>query len=264
MAIDDPLTDPPPVEVPLPSAPLVRVIAQLRFPLIAAIEQRDFIASFQETIRSDYPILRQEQTQELLSGANVAAPVRQVSTAWRFGSEDGDWRVSLTSEFLALETTRYTSRNDFLARLEVVVTALATWFGPKLVDRLGVRYIDRISGDALADISKLVRAEVRGLVGSRVEPSITHSITETLFTHADTQVLARWGRLPPNTTVDPAAIAPSELPSWILDLDMSSTSAMSFSIQRVIADARRYMERLYTIFRWAVTDEFLRHFGGQS
>jgi uncharacterized protein (TIGR04255 family) len=263
MVIKDPFTDPPPAEVPLAKAPLVRVIAQLRFPLVASIEQRDFIAPFQEAIRATYPILRQEQTQQLLFGANIAPSVRSANTAWRFNSEDGHWRVSLTSDFLALETTKYTSRNDFLKRLETVVAALAGQIDPKLIDRLGVRYVDRISGDALAEIGKLVRPEVRGLTGTPAAGSVSHSITETIFTKDDVQVLVRWGQLPPSVTVDPAAIEPFEAPSWILDLDMFSSKPMSFSTQGVIADARRYMERLYTFFRWAVTDDFLRHYGGK-
>jgi len=263
MVIKDPFTDPPPAEVALANAPLVRVIAQLRFPLVASIEQREFIAPFQEAIRATYPILRQEQTQQLLFGANIAPSVRSTNTAWRFNSEDGHWRVSLTSDFLALETTKYASRNDFLKRLEMVVTALAAQIDPKLIDRLGVRYIDRISGDALAEIGKLVRPEVRGLIGGPASASVSHSITETIFTKDDVQALVRWGQLPPHVTVDPAAIEPSELPSWILDLDMFSSKPMPFSVEGVIADARRYMERLYTFFRWAVTDDFLRHFGGK-
>ena len=260
MVVMDPFLDPVPAEVPLPNAPLVRVIAQVRFPLVAAIEQRDFIAPFQETIRSDYPILRQSQTHQLLLVANVAP---SVSTAWRFASEDGDWRVSLTSDFMSLETTKYRSRTDFLDRLEKVVRALAAKVEPKLTDRLGIRYIDRISGDALAEISKLVRAEVRGLSSSPVEGSVSHSITETLFSRDSTNVLARWGRLPAHATVDPGAIEPADVPSWILDLDMFSTTPASFSIERVLSDARQYMERLYTFFRWVVTPEFLRHFGGR-
>jgi len=263
MAIKDPFTDPPPAEVPLANAPLVRVIGQLRFPLVAAIEQRDFIAPFQEAIRASYPVLRQEQTQQILFGANIAAPAHSVSTAWRFNSEDNHWRVSLTSDFLALETTRYTSRSDFLARLEQVVSALAFRIDPKLLDRLGIRYIDRISGDALADIVRLVRPEVRGLLGTPAAGTVSHSITETMFTRDDAQVLARWGRLPPNVTVDPAAIEPSDAASWILDLDMFSAAPTPFAVERVITDARGYMERLYTFFRWAVTDEFLRHFGAK-
>ena len=263
MVLKDPFTDPPPVEVPLANAPLVRVIAQLRFPLVASIEQRDFVAPFQEAIRASYPILRQEQTQQLLFGANIAPSIRSAGTAWRFGSEDGYWRVSLTSDFLALETTKYKSRSDFLERLQVVVAALAARVDPKLLDRLGIRYIDRISGDALAEIGKLVRPEVRGLAGTPAANAVSHSITETVFAKDDVQALVRWGQLPPHVTVDPAAIEPSDAPSWILDLDMFSAKSVPFSVEGVITDARRYMERLYTFFRWAVTPEFLKHFGGK-
>jgi hypothetical protein len=35
--IDDPLVAPPPTEVPLTNTPLVRVIAQVRFPLVVAV-----------------------------------------------------------------------------------------------------------------------------------------------------------------------------------------------------------------------------------
>ncbi len=261
--VENPFTDPPPAEVPLANAPLIRVIAQLRFPMVTSIDRRDFIAPFQEAIRSTYPILRQELTQGVLFGATSASPVLQTNTAWRFESEDRHWRVSLTSDFLALETTRYTSRGDLLGRLETIATALAVAVGPKLIDRLGIRYIDQISGDALTAIERLIRPEVRGLVGTPLESSIAHSITETIFTRSDAQVLARWGRLPANVTIDPAAISPSDAASWILDLDMFSTRPVPFSVQRVISDARAYMERLYTFFRWAVTDEFLRHFGGK-
>jgi uncharacterized protein (TIGR04255 family) len=169
----------------------------------------------------------------------------------------------LTSDFLALETTKYKSRSDFLERLQVVVAALAARVDPRLLDRFGVRYIDRISGDALAEIGKLVRPEVRGLAGTPAANAVTHSITETVFANDDVQALVRWGQLPPLVTVDPAAIEPSDAPSWILDLDMFSVKSVPFSVEGVITDARAYMERLYTFFRWAVTPEFLRYFGGK-
>jgi len=70
----DPLVAPLPAEVPLKNAPLERVIAQLRFPEILSVEQRDFVAPFQEAIRSKYPVLRQEQTQGILLGPAGAAP----------------------------------------------------------------------------------------------------------------------------------------------------------------------------------------------
>ncbi len=262
MAILDPFADPTPAEVPLAAAPLIRVIAQVRFPLVTAIEQLEFIAPFQEAIRATYPILRQEQTQQLVLGGSMA-PAMRPSTAWRFSSEDAHWRVSLTSDFLALETTRYTSRNDFLGRFEVVVAALVAQVDPKLIDRVGVRFIDRISGDDLDRIGKFIRPEVRGLSGGPAATWVSHSITETVFSRDEVQALVRWGQLPPRVTVDPAAIEPSESPSWILDLDMFSLKPAPFSVERVVTDTRHYMERLYTFFRWVVTDDFLRHYGAQ-
>lgn len=260
-AIMDPLVAPPPPEVPLRNAPLVRVIAQVRFPEILAIERRDFVAPFQEALRATYPVLRQEQTQGLLLSPSGVAPAKP-QTAWRFNDVDGHWRVSLTPVFLALETTRYTSRSDFFQRLLAVVEALDKHASPKVIDRLGVRYIDRITGAAVDHIADLVRAEVRGITGTIAATHATHAISESMFQLPDAQVIARWGQLPAGKTVDPAAIEPAQEKSWILDLDMFSASPMPFAADRVISEAQRFAERIYTIFRWAVTAEFLKRYGG--
>jgi uncharacterized protein (TIGR04255 family) len=260
-AILDPLVAPPPAEVPLKDAPLVRVIAQVRFPEILAVEQRDFVAPFQEALRATYPVLRQEQTQGLLLSPAGIAPTKP-QLAWRFGDIDGHWRVSLTPEFLALETTKYTSRSDFCARLRAVVEALDEHVEPKLIDRLGVRYIDRITGAAVDEIASLVRPEVRGITGTDAATHVAHALSESMFELPDARVLARWGRLPAGTTVDPAAIEPAQEKSWILDLDMFSAAPMPFAVDRVVAEAQRFAERIYTIFRWAVTDDFLRRYAG--
>ncbi len=257
----DPLEAPLPAEVPLKAAPLVRVIAQLRFPEILSMEQRDFVAPFQEAIRSRYPVLRQEQTQDLLLGPAVLVPARP-QIAWRFGDTDGHWRVSLTPKFLALETTKYDNRSDFLSRLKEVALALDEHIDPAQVDRLGVRYIDRLTGAAVDDIAKLVRPEVRGITGTIAAKHALHALSESMFELKDARILARWGVLPPGATVDPAAMEPATEKSWLLDLDMFSAAPMPFAVNEVVERARRYAERIYTIFRWAVTDELLVRYGG--
>jgi uncharacterized protein (TIGR04255 family) len=131
------------------------------------------------------------------------------------------------------------------------------------VDRLGVRYIDRIVGDAVNDIATLVRPEVRGIVGTAAAAHAAHAISESVFKLSDARVLARWGRLPADATVDPAAIEPSSEQSWILDLDMFSTAPMPFVVDGVITEAQHYAERIYTIFRWVVTKDFLLRYGGK-
>ena len=47
----------------------------------------------------------------------------------------------------------YTSRSDFLVRLREILAALDEHVEPKLIDRLGIRYIDWIVGQAVDDIA---------------------------------------------------------------------------------------------------------------
>lgn len=258
----DPFVGPIPAEVPLANAPLVRVIAQLRFPEILSVEQRDFVAPFQEAIRNIYPILRQEQTPGIILGPTGILSAKP-QHAWRFTDTSGNWRISLTPEFLALETSNYASRADFFERLRKLAQALDEHIGPAQLDRIGVRYIDRITGDAVDDINELIRPEVRGITGTVAATHAVHALSESMFELAGARVLARWGGLPPGATVDPAAIEPATEKSWILDLDMFSSTPKPFVVNEVIAEAERYAERVYAVFRWAVTDKFLKRYGGK-
>ena len=178
--IDDPLVSETPAEVPLSEAPLVRVIAQVRFPLIVSVEQRGFIGAFQEAIRPTYPVLREERTQGVVFGPEGMAPARS-QVAWRFADGEDGWRVSLAPDFIALETTAYTSRDDFLGRLSTVLEAFTEHIGSKIAERVGVRYIDRVTGEAVGQIRDLVRPEVLGVIGTTMAGRIQHrSPTQSL------------------------------------------------------------------------------------
>lgn len=240
----------------------MRVIAQLRFPQIASLEKRDFVAPFQEAIRSSYPVLRAEQVQDFILSQGAVSVVPQM--VWRFSDVENHWRVSLAPDFIALETTAYSSRDDFLTRLRDVLGALDEHVEPTVIDRFGVRYIDRITPPLVDDIAQLVRAEMLGLVGTPMACNVQHMLTLATFTVQDAQMVARWGRVPANSTVDPAALEVIEEPSWILDLDMFKDGARPFDTSILLDEARGYAERVYSFFRWAVTEEFLRRYGGLS
>jgi uncharacterized protein (TIGR04255 family) len=260
-ATNDPFTGPLPAEVPLAHAPLVRVLTQIRFPEILAIEKKEFVAPFQEEIRSIYPVLRQEQGRSIIfspEGINPGKP----ETAWRFGDKKNEWRLSLTPSFVSLETTKYGSRNEFIARLDVVLAALIKHVHPAMVDRIGVRYIDRVEGPAFERLSALVRPEVLGLKASNLDGTIMHCVQETAFELGPFQLLARSAVVPPNATPDPTVVEPVDGPSWLLDLDMFSTQSVPFESQAVVQQVKLLSERTYAFFRWAVTDEFLKEYGG--
>ena len=134
-----------------------------------------------------------------------------------------------------------------------------------MIDRLGVRYIDRVVGENLRDLPRLVRPEVAGIMASRLGEQARHAISENVFIlpDSDARLMARWGLVPAQATVDPAAIAPIEEPSWLLDLDSVNPETQLFDVGTVVSQARGLAERIYSFFRWVVTDEFLRRYGGE-
>jgi uncharacterized protein (TIGR04255 family) len=187
---------------------------------------------------------------------------KEASTRWRFIDRSGAWTVSLAPNFVAIETTRYTSRADFFARFGEVLDRVAAHFEPSLVERVGVRYIDRIENEALEEIASLVRPEVAGVLQTPLRAAAMHALSEHIFEVEGARLLARWGILRANRTVDPAAIEPIEEPSWLLDLDMFKVGKQAFDRATIIGEARSYAERIYCFFRWAVTPAFLARYGG--
>ncbi len=261
----NPLFGPPPAEVPLPDAPLVRVIAQVRFPIVASVEKRDFVAPFQEAVRGEYAVMRQELTSNLHVGLRGQAQVDlRSSTVWRFNDLGHRWRLTLAADFLALETSHYTSRGDFFERFKRLLVALEEHVAPAALDRVGVRYIDRLTGPPLQSLATYVNAPLLGVLDAAVGPQARVAMTESLFElpDEDGRMRARWGLLPSNATVDPNAIEPVDEPSWVLDLDAFREGERTFVASDVADEAIGLARRCYTFFRWSVTDEFLKHFRG--
>ncbi|QQS10830.1 MAG: TIGR04255 family protein [Rhodospirillales bacterium] len=261
-----PLTGPSPTEVHLPRAPLVRVIAQVRFEPILAIRLADRVATFQEIVRGKYPFLKEDRVHQVEVALGPAVPPQiKEAILWRFSDQEEQvtWRVSLGVDFVALETTAYESRDNFLQRLREIVDGVEAVFKPQEVRRFGLRYIDRLTGDAMLRASDLIRAEVLGIAQGRIGGAARHILTETILDAEEGVIQARWGRLPPKATIDPNAIEPIDEPSWLLDLDMSTRSKQSFDGDGISKTATAFAERIYTVFRWMVTTEFLRFYGGK-
>jgi uncharacterized protein (TIGR04255 family) len=252
-------------EVPLSRSLLVNVIAQVRFPAVMKIEaDKSFVATFQEAIRQDYPILRAERQLGVMIGPSGVMP-QDAGTVWRFEAQDPDsWQVTLASSFVSLSAKRYTRRSDLLQRLAVLLHALDAWLGPKVCDRIGVRYVDRVTGDHLLRLDQLVRPEVLGLSSIKSDAdgvSVTHSLSDTLFQLEDSsQLRGRWGSLPAGATYDPG-IEPANVRSWVLDLDHSTSEPQDFDLAEIGDRVATFCDRIYTFFRWAVTEDFLVEFG---
>lgn len=259
----NPLLGPPPTEVPLPSAPLVRVIAQVRFSAILSIDTPEHVAPFQERLRATYPHLQQDQQTHVSVGLHGQPSVAAAPVIWRFSDTARDWRISLSRDFLALESVRYTSRTDLLHRLRDVLSALDDTINPTVFTGLGIRYVDRITGAALETIETLIQPDILGIDAVGLRPQAVHTLSEAAFQLDTTRLACRWGRIPAGATVDPQAIEAINEASWILDLDHTISTEAPFHVDTIIETARGFCERCYAFFRWSVTDEFLRCYGGE-
>ena len=266
-----PLNPTPTSEVPLPRAPLERVLAQARFPPILAIRDPDKVAVLQEALRETYPNLSQDQVHSIELSGGETPNIRQ-GLIWRLADREKnpDWRVSLGVDFVALETSSYDSRDDFLGRLRAVLSAVEQAFKPASATRLGLRYIDRLTDEAVDRVDELIRPAVLGIIRPSEDPesvlgdSVIHLMTEAQFLVQDgARVQGRWGQLPAHATSDPHALEPVAKPSWVLDLDMFTTESQPFASEELLTTATGFAKCLYWLFRQMVTEEFLKFYGGE-
>ncbi len=266
-----PFNDEPIEEVALTDAPLVKVLVQLRFPTIASVETNQGIASFQAALNERYPVMRDEREVELAVASNAPAPIQFNASVVRrlFNPDSQGWTVSLASGFVALETSEYTSRAEFVDRWREVLSALTEITpAPRFYDRLGVRYINRLVGeDVTQHLPELVYDEVLGVqvlerdLGE--EDDLIAAIAQANFRVGDVQLGARWGKLPPNGGFVPGLDPVGDV-SWVLDTDVFIESKeLPFDIEGIAVASEDAASRAYRFFRWAMTDDFLRRRGGQ-
>lgn len=258
-----PLSGPLPKEIPLPQAPLVRVLAQVKFPTILSIGTNESeVAAFQEKIRSSYPILEREQSFNVVLGTPSTPPEVRSGVIWRFRDLNGSWRVTLTPDFVTLEALQYSSRSDFVTRLEAILAAVHSSYVPSVALRIGVRYVDCIKPPHVERIEDLFQPAVLGIHKTPLGEAAEVNVTECLLRAEEGLIQCRWGLIPPGATHDASILPPAEEASWILDLDMYSDTQMPFEVEELSEVVRSFAGRLYSVFRWMIQDEFLRAYGG--
>jgi uncharacterized protein (TIGR04255 family) len=264
-ALPEPLGGPPPPEINLPRAPLVRVLAQARFPGILKIDNKEVVSSFQEQIRGEYPLFEPMTSQQVEVQVVAGNPtVRQVpSTVWTFSDAEKNWRVALASDSVSLETGQYTNRDDFLARWTTALGVVERVFNPQIALRVGIRYIDRVMGQPFGSIEDLVRKDILGVATREIRQHVRHALTEATLATDEGEMLLRWGILPANATIDPGLLPPVSEMSWLLDIDVYSGEQRSFLSMELEKCFRALAERAYSVFRFMTTERFLTTYGAE-
>ena len=260
---EDPFFGAVPETVPLPHTPLTGVLAQIRFPEILSISKADFVAEFQEKIRQSYPNNQQEKG--ILLQITPDGPRQTTAPHWRFFDESMEWRISLTTNFIAIETRKYTLREEFVERVENIAQALSETIKPSLISRIGVRYIDRIQGDVFENIEAYVRKEMLGVFTKEFRENIARSMNDLQARTDAGNMSVRSGYMPKNQTHEPDLMPAISEPSWFLDTDVFTEFSRSekFVPAAIAGDVKAKADRCYAFFRWVVNDEFLTAYGGE-
>jgi len=177
--------------------PLVEVICQLRFPPILRIET-ELPAAFQEEIRKDYPLTQVEEAARIPLPPPFAKMLEQSpqgfmqARTYQFHSEDSQWTLGMSRDFLALSTTHYTRWEEFSSKLKMAAEAFIATYAPAFFTRVGLRYRDVIkkSAEALSglDWPQILRQEILGELGSpELAKFIQHAAREVVISLNDTR-----------------------------------------------------------------------------
>jgi uncharacterized protein (TIGR04255 family) len=257
-----------PGDVPLTRPPLARALAQIRFPVFSAFKADDqrVAQELAVSLAKDYPLFQEGHEVNIVITPDGVTQSPGTAPLWKLSDATNTWQISFSHGFLSIDTSAYPSRHEFVLRLVSAWTAFIKVARPPFVERVGVRYVNRITeAKHLSQLADLVRPEILGVVGAPAgEARMVRGLSEALYELSDGPALqARWGYLPADASIDPT-MSPVGVPSWMLDLDaFQAWPAGNLRDPEIGEIASDLALRAYEFFRWAVTREFLVQFGGQ-
>jgi uncharacterized protein (TIGR04255 family) len=249
--------------------PLALALCQVRFATKFGLNDSS-VAPFQEALESDYPNPdRQQQLAAIQVGGQVSqiglqAPIPE--TLWKFTDETGDWTVTLTQDFVTLETRAYAHFDDFLARLRRVLEIVDRTIRPRVGRRIGLRYINEIRSTN-REWAAIIQHQ---LLGALAIPSIRDSTEQAIqvltLRAREARINLQHGVFPTGTTIvpKPGLQVPTE-PFYLLDIDMYQDFNPPQSLRMdplVISEhIEQYHETISRLFRWATTNEYRASLG---
>ncbi len=250
----------------LDAAPLELVLCQIRWPPMNHLhgDLKNVVESFGRLI-PEYQLYSSpsELAWELTPTGLLQAPA-SVSHTW--SRADRSATVTLSPTFVTLSDRNYSDFKGFAAELAKVISAVREALNVPLFDRVGVRYINRISDPIKVEkIDQLVKPELMGhqaLNAASDDVVLVQAITQSLYQVGEGYLQARSGIVPPGETVDPA-LMPLDTPSWVLDIDSFNQSEAVFSSEAILAHASKLSDAAYDFFKLVIRDSFIDEFEGR-
>jgi uncharacterized protein (TIGR04255 family) len=242
------------------------VLAQVRVAPIAQIDR--FLPDIQEALRHlGFPNLVKRKFRITSSKPDVETLSAEEKVQWEYINAKHTCSILVDDGGLVLQSTDYSSGEDFLAQLQIALDAFATNAKPTQLLRVGLRYVDVIApiGDLslAALVSPVLREAPLGLPG---DPWV-HSWETIRRTASNTRLLVRYSEQPKGIAF-PSDIGPFislKLPKPIemsssfglLDSDHFHEEVSDFSGTLVLERIADLHDVLDQSFRKLVTSEAL-------
>ena len=236
---------------------LTEVICQLRFPDILMINA-EVPAQFQEQIRDVFPkyaVLKEAPAPKLTgTPGNMQLENQPTTPNYQFVSQDGIWKVNLTSKFISLSCRKYTCWEDFAKMLDKPLAAFIKVYKPAFFVRVGLRYINIISRQQLGlsgiPYRELIQPEYLGLLANEDVLENTSNGCQV-----DAQIQIRGGcRLKVHAA--PALFNQNGKPEsdtrFILDLDLFMPGNVAVNMSTAALNTLH--SQAFGVFRGAITD----------
>lgn len=253
---------PEPSTEKLERSPLSLVVCQVRHEHTLAASDPKRAVAIHEVIKADYPSLDEQSSQEMNISAGalgVQTLPGQVSRGWRMRSQDQALTAVVMPEFFSLETTRYGDWKEFRGRLETLTTAVAQSIGPSLEQRIGLRFIDRITHPDVTGAKDWERWIHPSFLGPIAHEVLGRSVDTTqqivqLDAEDGRSVILRHG----------CSRDPGPAGEWVymLDNDCFIQRGQSFDVDRIMSEVDQLHRLALQIFQAAITQDLYEYLKG--
>lgn len=239
--------------VPLTGAPLVQVIAQVKFNAQSSFTTHQGVGVLHDALAERYPRLLVEQ-QAVITATPGGVTTTQIPQ-WRMTDLGGLWAVVLGPEHLALETTAYPTWESLRTRMEQALNALGEAARPRVRERIGLRYVNHVPADTHGTFTGRVRPELLGLTGvPGWRDAMTASLSQTVLVDEHAQMALRYG--------SGASVVQGDI--FVLDIDCSDERPVEFDAKEILTYFDSLNDAAYRCFCFCVPAQFRAtlHAGG--
>lgn len=260
VAADTPLGGLPPAEPVLHARDSLELaVVEVRYTGASGTFASEDALRLRDTLHAagvDVPAIEAVANQEVSLEVGPQGPDATISTTeigWQLSAPDGRLSAIITTEVIRIQTTQYGRWSESLAvPLTTILQAAHPVLAPQLVQRIGVRFINRFAN--------ATARSPRDWIGSIQTPflgPITHEVLGEKIRGTQQQVDLDLGPAQGAIVRHGAFADPAERGaiSYLLDIDVYNQTGIQANVDSIVEEATRLDRTALTLFQRVTTPE---------